>query len=202
MLLLIFQLCLKPPTFTFFSKVNFFLSLSIDWDNIIYRLAQDTWYEPTTDYDLYNEYDDAPKGVKDIPAASDETFRFLAKCSLMNRINAIGLRRLRDDILGIVMADIQSRAFHRFNRNAFMTKVQSKLVECEAEYNKLKDITSMLELALWTIKLNSSQEEEKKMGCIKKVKIEESDLRKQCRITCGANIIIGHVLRYLESTKS
>ena len=170
-----------------------FPSQSIDWDEIIRRLAEDTWYEEPTDC----EYDDTPRGVKDSPAASDETFRFMAKCSIIDRVNAIGMRKLRDDISDMVMANIQSRPYHRFNRNAFMAKIQSKVAECEAEYNTLKEITSMLELALWKTKLNSSQEEEKKMGCSKKTKIEESDLREQCRLTCGAGIIIGHVLCYL-----
>ena len=173
-----------------------FPSQSIDWDEIIRRLAQDTWYEPTN-----YEYDDTPDGVKDSPAASDETFRFIAKCSIMDRVNAIGLRKLRDEISNMVMAKIQSRPYHRFNREEFMAKIQSKVTECEAEYNTLKDATSVLELALWKTKLNSSQEEDKKMGCSKKAKIEESDLRKQCRTHCGASIIIGHVLPYLLPNK-
>ena len=159
-----------------------FPSQSIDWDEIIRRLSDDD--------------DDTPEGVKDSPAASDETFRFMAKCSIIDRVNAIGLRKLRDEISNMVMADIPSRP-DRFNRKAFMAKIQSKVAECEAEYNTLKDATSLLELALWKTKLNSSQQEEKKMGCNKKAKIEESDLRKQCRTHCGAGIIIGNVLCYL-----
>ena len=160
-----------------------FPSQSIDWDEIIRRLSDDD--------------DDTPEGVKDSPAASDETFRFMAKCSIIDRVNAIGLRKLRDEISNMVMADIPSRPYHRFNRKAFMAKIQSKVAECEAEYNTLKDATSLLELALWKTKLNSSQQEEKKMGCNKKAKIEESDLRKQCHTHCGAGIIIGNVLYYL-----
>ena len=173
-----------------------FPSQSIHWDEVIRRLAEDTWYGPT------NCGTDAPRGNEKTPAASDETFRFMAKCSIIDRVNAIGLRKLRDEISNIVMAKIQSRPYHRFNRNAFMAKIQSKVAECEAEYNTLKDATSMLELALWKTKLNdSSPEEDKKMGCNKKAKIEESDLREQCRTHCGASIIIGHVLPYILPNK-
>ena len=36
---------------------------------------------------------------------------------------------------------------------------------------------------------------------IKRVKIEEIDLRKQCRVGSGADIVIGNVLRYLVTMK-
>ena len=35
----------------------------------------------------------------------------------------------------------------------------------------------------------------------KKTKIEESDLRGQCRVSCGADIVIQHVLPYLLPNK-
>jgi hypothetical protein len=31
----------------------------------------------------------------------------------------------------------------------------------------------------------------------KKLKADESSIRQQCRITCGADVIIGHVLPFL-----
>jgi hypothetical protein len=34
-----------------------------------------------------------------------------------------------------------------------------------------------------------------------KIKTDELNLRQQCRITCGADVIIGHVLLYLIYTE-
>jgi len=59
---------------------------------------------------------------------------------------------------------------------------------------RMTEATTLLELALWKNKLNDHGVEERQN---KKMKIEESDLRGQCRINCGADIVIQHVLPYL-----
>lgn len=63
----------------------------------------------------------------------------------------------------------------------------------ETEYNRLKEGTSMLELVLWKKSIDNRQECQEK----KKRKEDASDIRSKCRIKCGADIIIGHVLKFL-----
>ena len=53
----------------------------------------------------------------------------------------------------------------------------------------------MLELALWRIKINELAPSEGRHK--KKMKVDQSAIRNQCRISCGANIVIEHVLPYL-----
>ena len=54
----------------------------------------------------------------------------------------------------------------------------------------------MLELALWKAKMNGSKSNNTR-GRRKKMKIDEQGLRNQCRISCGSDIVIQHVLPYL-----
>jgi hypothetical protein len=47
------------------------------------------------------------------------------------------------------------------------------------------------------MKINDNILEENATGHEKKIKIDESSIRQQCRITCGADVIIGRVLPFL-----
>ena len=126
----------------------------------------------------------------------EETFRFLVKCSVTKRINAIGLKQLRDS----VTYDIETLRptdgiLGNYDKDAYLTTIRSKLTEYEAEYYQLKDATTILELALWKKRVDEYKQSESR--CIKRMKIDEADLLGQCRISCGANIVITHVLPYL-----
>jgi hypothetical protein len=60
-------------------------------------------------------------------------------------------------------------------------------------------MTSLLELALWKIKLDSSVDHGiMAMGVgNKKMKMDVTDFRLQCRINCGADHVVENVLPYL-----
>jgi hypothetical protein len=53
----------------------------------------------------------------------------------------------------------------------------------------------MLELALWKIRMKSHNGE--KSRCQKKSKTDESSFRQQCRVACGADVVMGYVLPFL-----
>ena len=57
----------------------------------------------------------------------------------------------------------------------------------------------MLELVLWKMKMkmNGNNLEENLTRHQKKIKTNQSELRQQSRVTCGADIVIGHVLPFL-----
>jgi hypothetical protein len=55
----------------------------------------------------------------------------------------------------------------------------------------------MLELALWKITLDVNSHKMETNCCQKKVRSDESVVRWQCRVTCGADTVITHVLPYL-----
>jgi hypothetical protein len=76
-----------------------------------------------------------------------------------------------------------------FNREMWRNETLTKLVYYESEYEKLKESTSLLELALWKMNIDASSTDN---GVAM-----EADNRLQCRISCGAEYVIENVLPYL-----
>ena len=145
---------------------------SIDWTQVVERLAEEEL------------------------AVADETFRFLVKCSITKRIDAIGLKQLRDSVThDIKTVRPTDGIYGNFDKAAYMTTIRSKLTEYEAEYYQLKEATTILELALWKKRVDEHSQSESR--CIKRMKIDEADLWGQCRISCGVDVVIAHVLPYL-----
>jgi len=129
--------------------------------------------------------DDNRKG----PGPFERSFRNLVQCSLSKRIDAIGIKQWRDDIMQVKGPIGTGNKYF----SIFITDIEAKVASYEVEYHKLKEATSLLELALWKHNMNKHCEGRR----TKRVKIEESHLREQCRVSCAADVIIEHVLPYL-----
>ena len=111
--------------------------------------------------------------------------------------DAISVKQWRNDITD----QIQSMQPPSDNGRACLTfaclaKIRAEIANYEAEYHKLKEATTTLELVLWKAKMNELSQGEKRRSS-KRMKLDESDLREQCRISCGAGIVIEQVLPYL-----
>ena len=78
-----------------------------------------------------------------------------------------------------------------------MRWIRARIAHFEDEYLKLKEITMILELTVWKTKLDENVHKRETNRCKKKIGSEESDIRRQCRVICGADIVIGHVLPFL-----
>lgn len=61
---------------------------------------------------------------------------------------------------------------------------------------ELKEATILLELALWKHRMNHHQKTMERDNSSEKG-VGESDVREHCRVSCGSNIVIEHVLPYL-----
>ena len=85
-------------------------------------------------------------------------------------------------------------------RRVFVSEVHSKLDHYKSQYLQLKETTALLELAMWKNKMNDCCGQQKKTRHSKKMRMDDSAMRKQCRVKCGAetNIVIEHVLPYLD----
>ena len=70
--------------------------------------------------------------------------------------------------------------------------IQEKLVHFEDELPKLKEATTILELALWKKRINENSSQQKTARCWKRIK-----KRQQCCVTYCADVILGHVLPFL-----
>ena len=70
--------------------------------------------------------------------------------------------------------------------------IRARVANFEDEYLTLKEITTILELALWKLRIINEEQDKKGKAC-------GLSIQRQSRITCGAGVVIRHVLPYLIS---
>jgi hypothetical protein len=127
-------------------------------------------------------------------APNQERMQFLFTCGMSERVEALAFKVWRDCITNMIQtADYKWDEDNRPILHGF----QGRIAHFEDEYPKLKETTSILELALWKMKINEKNPQEEASHCQKEIKTDESSIRRQCRITCGADVVIRHVLPYL-----
>ena len=110
------------------------------------------------------------------------SFHFLVKCNLTERLNAIGVRKWRMEVKRLVA---RMSSIGDWSLETFFDIIHSKMVTYECEYPKLKEAAFLLELFIWKTKMDESMDD------------DTADAREQCRISCGAGIIIPNVLPFL-----
>jgi hypothetical protein len=87
---------------------------------------------------------------------------------------------------------------HNGDNSVILHRIQAELDHFEDELTKLKEITTILELALWKMKMNEKKSHQViATSSQKKMKTDGSSIRQQCRVTCGADVVICHVLQFL-----
>jgi hypothetical protein len=90
---------------------------------------------------------------------------------------------------------IRTADFKRGEHNEnIISTIRARVAHFVVELAKLKDITSILELALWKMSMNENIPLEEATHRQKKIKTDELSTRRQCRFTCGADVVIRHVL--------
>ena len=131
-------------------------------------------------------------------APYQERVQFLIMCGMSERMEALALKVWRDCITNM----IHTAAFeHRKDNTAILRRIQAKVAHFEDDLPRLKEATSILELALWKMKINDNSLEENTIRSQEKFKTDESDIRQQCRVKCGADVIIQHVLLFIVSAE-
>jgi hypothetical protein len=138
---------------------------NIGWDQILVQLAERT--------------------RQDEPFASSATFCFLTRCSIATRVIAIGVKHFRDNMADNWMGDKD----YDFDREMWHNETLRKLEYYESEYQKLKESTTLLELALWKMNIDAS-------AVTNGVAMGDNN-RLECRTNCGADFVIENVLPYL-----
>ena len=170
---LVEQLCLgNAATFSIQRLMDVqqdFSDQTIDWNAIIQKAA-----------------------TKDKPVVQADVFSFLVKCSCSKRVDAIGIKQWREDLTSEIenLMLIETGSIDKPMRCSISSDLPKrqrwlicfsiKLSRYEARYQQLKEATTLLELTLWRNNMDENSQE-----------------RKECRINCGAHIVIEHVLPYL-----
>ena len=145
---------------------------NIDWDQVLQALA-----------------------VPRSSCTSSVTYCFLIRCSIATRVNAIGVKHFRN----AMDADSWTGGNYNFNRQEWHTETLTQLEYYESEYRRLKESTSLLELAMWKTRIEyaSMDDGNTMVGGKKKLKMDLSDFRLQCRVSCGAEQVVENVFPYL-----
>jgi hypothetical protein len=118
-----------------------------------------------------------------------EHMRFLFMCGMSDRVEALAFNVWRDHITNMI--HIATFVLGRDN-SAILREICSKFAYCEDEFTKLKEVTNTLELALWKMKMNKNSHQD--------MATHDSNVRSQDRVTCGADVVIGHVLPFIVNT--
>ena len=113
---------------------------------------------------------------------SMETFKYLLQRSITKRLDSLGIAKWRKELEN----SIASLPVLGRSRDRDTQTVYNRL----ASYESIKEGTSVLELALWKAKTDMNRDKRAKVD-------SEISYREQCRINCGADIIIRNVLPYL-----
>jgi hypothetical protein len=122
-----------------------------------------------------------------------ERLQYLVMCGMSDRVQALAFQVWRDHITNM----IQTADYKWDEDNSpILHGIRRRITHFQDEYPKLKETTTILELAFWKLKINDILPGEANQ-CQKKMKTDESSIRRQCRITCGADVVIRHVLPYL-----
>ena len=149
---------------------------SVDWDQFVSDLA-------------------ASSSARRVPV---EIFRFLIHLTIYDRVEQLGLERWRAAI-----RDEVDRLPDRGNmRNTELKGIKLKLAFAEYTYDQLKEATFILELALWKAKIdecNSLVGKKRSSNRLsnKRMRVDKEGFVHQCRISCGAEVIIRNVLPFL-----
>jgi len=122
-----------------------------------------------------------------------DTFKDLVQCGYAERVIAIGLKQFRDEMMEEMKKPVPMMYPSSKTKMTWFNTLRSKLVNYEEEYKRLKIATTTLELALWKKEIDESNSKKKR----KRIEESDSDFRDLCRVSCGADIIIEHVLPFL-----
>jgi hypothetical protein len=156
-------------------KQTHFPEQSIDWGYLLDKFAQ-------------------PSLASFNGAPFQECMQFLFMCGMSERVEALPFKVWRDHITNM----IRTAVFEWMRDNlGILRSIQSKLAHFEDELPKLKEATTMLELALWKVRMTVKSHQDMVIQSQKKMKTDASSIRQQCRVICGADVVIGHVLPFL-----
>ena len=154
-------------------KQMFFPEQSIDWEYLLdeFAVRSDLCFQSTF----------------------TNRMQFLFTWGMSSRVEALAFKVWRDFITNM----IRSAEFnYGYENRSILRRIRTRLAHFEDELPKFEEVSTILELALWKVRM-AVNDQEIPSRRQKKVKTDEASSRKQCRVTCGADVIIRLVLPFL-----
>ena len=117
---------------------------------------------------------------------------------ISTRALAIRYRPIRIQIMESIRTEVTPDTIQ--GRRDYVNNVYKNLEIIEDKYDRMIEAFTMFELLLWKNKMDDCCRHQRKTRQTKKTRMDDSSMRKKCRIRCGAetNIVIEHVLPYLD----
>ncbi len=146
----------------------------------------------------------------------DQRYTQFHECRNLTTVDIVGAEEIKKTISSMLLKswrDEMNEEIDRINRelrgtfadrktNAIRLWIRSvihKLDHYKAEHNRLlKEGMTLLELAVWKAKLYEKEDRSIEEGSAKKAKIDTTIIRKEHRITSGADIVIRSVVPFLQ----
>ena len=128
------------------------------------------------------------------PTSSIETFQYLLHLSISDRLDSLDVTKWRLEL---------ENSTNEFPDKASLRREGARTLYAKLElYESLKEAAPVLELALWKAKIDemgpTNNDSTGLVQCNKRARVEnEITYKDQCRISCGADIVVRNVLRYL-----
>ena len=122
-------------------------------------------------------------------ALFQEQMHLLFMCGMSVRVEALEFKLWRNHIKSM----IYTATFRMWRDNsAILLEIHGKFAHFEDELTKLKEVTTILELALWKMKISENSHQD--------MATHDSNVQSQDRVTCRADVVIGHVVPFLINT--
>jgi hypothetical protein len=90
-----------------------------------------------------------------------ERLQFLVMCSMSDSVEALAFKVWRDHITN--MNHAADFNLDNDNNSNIIRRIRAKVAHFEGELPKLKEITTILELALWKMRINQANKQEKRL---------------------------------------
>jgi hypothetical protein len=141
-----------------------------------------------------------PSGTVNFRKINQERMQYLMMYGFSDRVEALPFKIWRDDIRHMIQTADYKWGRDYWGNSWILRQIRAKLNHFEGTLTQLKAITTILENALWKMTINEKNRQDVATQSQKKIKTDESINRQQCRVICGADVVIGHVLPFLITT--
>jgi hypothetical protein len=102
-----------------------------------------------------------------------ERMQFLVICGMSERVRALAFKVWRDHITNMIQT---SNFEYKRDNFVILREIRAKLAHFEDELPKLKEATTLLELALWKKRIRATIQQQKTARSQKKIKTDKSSM--------------------------